>query len=902
MSKVRVPYNGESTQRQVQLTLTDHQLGLIDRLAEVCEKGQEEIVEKDIIEGQVRGGGRGSRQFLAGRGNKIIDQELAEAAKMSQTGQMAKFRETLPSFKMKKEILTTIARNQVVVISGETGCGKTTQVPQFLLEEAVAKGEGSKVSIVCTQPRRVAAISVSERVANERGERVGDVVGYQVRMDHKLPREQGSIIYCTTGILLQRMQSDRTMKQFTHVILDEIHERDIMADIILVIIKEVLPVRPNLKIVLMSATLNANQFASYLGGCPILHIPGFMYPVTKFYLEDVLEMTEYNMSFSPDHDRKTPTLSVEKTVLTEELVQKMILDKHLSPSTLSSLLHPQAESMNLDLIATLVAHIHTTQEPGAILVFLPGWEDISYLAGLLTSSYHLPRANIYPLHGSMGPQEQKLIFDRPQPGYRKIVIATNIAESSITIDDIVYVVDSGRAKIKMFDPKKNFATLQPEWISQANAKQRMGRAGRLKPGVVYKMYTMARENTLQEYMAPEMIRSRLENVILKIKVLGYEDVDDFLALLMDSPSSESVGLSNQALKDIGALNPSTMELTGLGWTLGQLPLDPQLGKMMVLACAFCCLDPVLSVVTSLDNKSPFLVTNKTKELGKAVDNLASETVSDHLCVANAVAAWDSLNSRGGQARDAGVMEFCHQHFLSQRVLRSMDKMKYQYGLELYKLGISPASDPKDPVCNLNSGCEALVRAVISIGLVPNVATLQEDEEKFKLVTARGQNLEFHPRSCNRDIVKRVSSANWESRIPRWFTYFEKMHSSDTFLHDSTAAGPLSLLLLASNISFLVHPAPTTDPSLDPPTKKRLGVLFHNPRVKVFNVLVTAGRTGLRLFVCSEDTVEKIKIVRRVVDKVLQERFRGVERGKWDLESEHGQVLGRLVWALNSDRQ
>jgi len=742
---------------------------------------------------------------------------------------------------------------------------------------------------------------VSERVANERGERVGDVVGYQVRMDHKLPREQGSIIYCTTGILLQRMQSDRTLKQFTHVILDEIHERDIMADIILVIVKEILPVRPNLKIILMSATLNATQFANYLGKCPILHIPGFMYPVTKFYLEDILEMTEYDMTFSPDNQEKKASSQQVDNILTEMVVQKLILDKHLSPTTLSSLLHPQAECLNLDLIATLVAHIHTTQEPGAVLVFLPGWEDISYLSGLLTSSFHLPRANIYPLHGSMSPQEQKLIFDRPQPGYRKIVIATNIAESSITIDDIVYVVDSGRAKIKMFDPKKNFATLQPEWISQANAKQRMGRAGRMKPGVVYKMYTMAREDILQEYMAPEMIRSRLENVILKIKVLGYGDVGEFLGQLMDSPSNESVSLSNQALRDIGALDQHTMELTGLGWTLGQLPLDPQLGKMMVLASAFCCLDPVLSVVTSLDNKSPFLVTSKTKELGKAVDNLASDTVSDHLCIANSVAAWDSLNSRGGQARDTGVMEFCHAHFLSQRVLRSMDKMKYQYGLELYKLGISPASDPKDPVCNLNSGCEALVRAVISIGLVPNVATLQEDEENFKLVTARGQNLEFHPRSCNRDIVKRVSNATWEARIPRWFTYFEKMHSSDTFLHDSTAAGPLSLLLLASNISFLIHPAPTADPSLDPPTKKRLGVLFHNPEVKVYNVLVTAGKTGLRLFVCSEDTVEKVKLIRRVVDKVLQERFRGIGKGKWDMESAHGQVLGRLVWALNNDR-
>ena len=201
-------------------------------------------------------------------------------------------------------MLATISSNQVLVVSGETGCGKTNQVPQFIMEEAVARGQGSRVSIVCTQPRRVAAISVAERVAHERGERVGEGVGYQVRMDNKLPREQGSIIYCTTGILLQRMQSDRTLKQFTHVILDEIHERDIMADIILVIIKEILPARPDLKVVLMSATLNATQF-SYLNNCPVLHIPGFMYPVTTFYLEDVLRDDRVQHVLQPGSSRHT---------------------------------------------------------------------------------------------------------------------------------------------------------------------------------------------------------------------------------------------------------------------------------------------------------------------------------------------------------------------------------------------------------------------------------------------------------------------------------------------------------------------------------------------------------------------------------------------------------------------
>ena len=241
----------------------------------------------------------------------------------------------------------------------------------------------------------------------------------------------------------------------------------------------------------------------------------------------------------------------------------------------------------------------------------------------------------------MSPNDQRLIFEKPAPGNRKIVIATNIAESSITIDDIVYVVDSGRAKMKMFDPARNFATLQPEWISKANAKQRAGRAGRIGPGHVFKLYSRAREESLQEFMPPEMMRSRLENVILKILVLGYEDVDGFLAQLLDPPSQESVALSNQALRDIGALDKDD-SLTGLGHTLGQLPLDPQLGKMMVLAASLSCLDPVLSVVTALENKSPFCLTSRAREAAQAVDQLAADTASDHLAVANAVACWDGI--------------------------------------------------------------------------------------------------------------------------------------------------------------------------------------------------------------------------------------------------------------------
>ena len=401
-----------------------------------------------------------------------------------------------------------------------------------------------------------------------------------------------------------------------------------------------------MRVVLMSATLNASMFSSYLGDCPTLHIPGFMFPVEAHYLEEVLQLTNYDVEqglrYTESEDRKSSVnIKDDPPVITATIVEQLRQEQKLDDTAVASLLHPKVEAINIDLTAALVSHIHEHLPPGGILVFLPGWEEISSLSSLLSSSYMLANASVLPLHGSMSPNDQRLVFEKAAQGNRKIVVATNIAESSVTIDDIVYVVDSGRAKMKMFDPVRNFATLQPEWISKANAKQRAGRAGRTRPGHVFKLYFKAREEILPAFMPPEMVRSRLENVILKILVLGYNDVDSFLAELLDPPAQESVALSNQALQDIGALDKDGF-LTGLGQTLGHLPLDPQLGKMMVLAAALNCLDPVLSVVTALENKSPFCLTSRARQASQAVDQLAADTASDHLAVANAVACWDGI--------------------------------------------------------------------------------------------------------------------------------------------------------------------------------------------------------------------------------------------------------------------
>ncbi|KAG0721052.1 ATP-dependent RNA helicase DHX36 [Chionoecetes opilio] len=202
---------------------------------------------------------------------------------------MLEVRKKLPSYKMRDEIVDTIRNNQVVVLSGETGCGKTTQVAQFLLEDAVASGEGSVCRIVCTQPRRISAISVAQRVADERGEKIGKSVGYQIRLETVQPRVEGSILFCTTGIVLQWLQRDPLLSQVSHLVLDEIHERDMVSDFLICIAKDLIKVRPDMKVILMSATLNADQFSAYFGGCPMIHIPGFTYPVKEYYLEDVIE-------------------------------------------------------------------------------------------------------------------------------------------------------------------------------------------------------------------------------------------------------------------------------------------------------------------------------------------------------------------------------------------------------------------------------------------------------------------------------------------------------------------------------------------------------------------------------------------------------------------------------------
>ena len=511
------------------------------------------------------------------------------------------------------------------------------------------------------------------------GEALGVSVGFQVRLESRLPRKNGSILFCTTGVVLQWLRSVPLIDSVSHIVLDEIHERDILSDFLLAILKELLPRRPDLKLILMSATLNAEKFSEYFANCPVVTIPGFTYPVQESYLEDVLEMTGFKFkpterTFKKEKDRREFTKTIEP------FLRGMERSGSYSKQTIESLRSGNSENLNMELVTVLINYIHEREKEGAILVFVPGWSEITQVHKLLLKNPKLQgEVVIYTLHSTMTSCYQREIFERPNEGVRKIIIATNIAETSITVDDVVYVVDSGRIKVTNFDESANLNSLDTEWVSLANARQRRGRAGRVQEGKCYHLYTKAREKLLESYLLPEMQRSRLEEVILQIKLLELGDAKKFLKKILDPPKDKTVMLSMDLLSTINAVvsnDGGLKELTPLGFHLAKLPVDPFVGKMLLLGAIFCCLDPVLSIAASLSFKEPFVIPlGKEEAADDKRGELANNTMSDHLTIANALAGWETSEDKE---------QFCFEYFLSDSVMNMLHKLKQQYGQYLYQ--------------------------------------------------------------------------------------------------------------------------------------------------------------------------------------------------------------------------
>ena len=473
---------------------------------------------------------------------------------------------------MRNNVVESIRNNRVVVISGATGSGKTTQVPNYILEEAWAQEQ--HCNIVCTQPRRISAIGVAERVAAERGENIQrqpGIVGYQIRLERRAS-DRTRLLFCTTGVLLRRLQLEPDLLGVTHIVLDEVHERSIDSDFLIVILRDLLVRRTDLRVVLMSATLNAESFAQYfsdaMGGVhvPVIHIPGRTFEVKDFYLEDAVQWTGcVDLSAEGPGGRSKPRRfggrqsrgESEKAAAAErqaklQLAQELEARGDLSPETIRAvsqefnedeiplvLIHALLEKIDLDYPLT------DDQSDGhAVLIFLPGWEDIRKLHELLDKNNQGKKWLLCPLHGSMGTAAQRSIFSRPPRGTRKIVISTNIAESSITIDDVAFVIDSVKHKEKTYDEEADISCLLPTLVSKASAMQRRGRAGRVRAGVCWHLIPKPTyESALNDYALPEIVRTPLDQLCLQVKALDLAEprvggILDFLGKALTPPPGQ----------------------------------------------------------------------------------------------------------------------------------------------------------------------------------------------------------------------------------------------------------------------------------------------------------------------------------------------------------------------------
>ena len=617
-------------------------------------------------------------------------------------------RKELPVYGFLERLLDAVKNNQTVVVDGETGSGKTTQIPQFLVKDYARRG--SKC-VACTQPRRVAAMSIAQRVADEMDVQLGEEVGYSIRFEDTTGPNT-LLKFMTDGMLLREAMSDPFLERMSVIVLDEAHERTLSTDVLMGLLKELLQQRKDLKCVVMSATLDAEKFQTYFEGAPLLRVPGRTFPVEIFYTPE------------PERDY------VEAAVRT-------------------------------------AAQIHACESAGDILVFLTGEIEIEDVCQRLRNEAQKcgPERGelvVYPLYSSLPPRQQKRIFDKApgprvaggMPG-RKVVVSTNIAETSLTIDGIVYVVDPGFSKQKVYNPRIRVESLLVSPISRASAKQRAGRAGRTRPGKCFRLYTEASfKSELQEQTYPEILRSKRSNAVLTLKKLGIDDLVHFD--FMDPPAPETLMRALELLNYLGALDDDGA-LTDLGRQMAELPLDPQLAKLLLASPEYKCSNEALSVVACMSVPQIFQRPRQKQREADDAKNQFAHRDGDHPTLLNAYHAYKHHHSDPA---------WCSENFLSSRSLASADSVRQQLQRIMERLNIPLVSTPfDDPDYYVN------LRKCILAGNFLQVAHLERGGSY--LTVKDNQVVALHP------------STVLDSKPP-WVCYEEFVLTSRNFVRTCTA--------------------------------------------------------------------------------------------------------------------
>lgn len=511
--------------------------------------------------------------------------------------------------------------------------------------------------------------------------------------------------------------------------------------------------------------------------------------MTELFLEDILEKTRYSIkSEFENFEGNSRRRRRQKDPLTE-LFEEVNFDSQYgscSASTRKSLEAWSGSQLDLGLVESSIEYICRYEGPGAILVFLTGWDDISKLLDKVKANGFLgdlSKFMVLPLHGSMPTINQREIFDRPPPNKRKIVLATNIAESSITIDDVVYVVDCGKAKETSYDALNKLACLLPSWISKASAHQRRGRAGRVQPGVCYKLYPKIVHDAMLQYQLPEILRTPLQELCLQIKSLQLGTVGSFLAKALQPPDPLAVQNAIELLKTIGALDDGE-ELTPLGRHLCSLPLEPNIGKMLLMGSIFQCLNPALTIAAALAHRDPFVLPiDRKEEADAAKRSFAGDSCSDHIALLKAFEGWKEAK-RNGKER-----AFCWEKFLSPVTLQMMDDMRMQFLDLLSDIGFVDKS--RGPIAyNQYSHDLEMVCAILCAGLYPNVVQCKRRGKRTAFYTKEVGKVDIHPASVNAGVHL--------FPLP-YMVYSEKVKTTGIYVRDSTNISDYALLLFGGNL-------------------------------------------------------------------------------------------------------
>ncbi|XP_068494694.1 DExH-box ATP-dependent RNA helicase DExH6-like isoform X3 [Phaseolus vulgaris] len=794
-------------------------------------------------------------------------------------------RSKLPIASFKDIITSTVESHQVVIICGETGCGKTTQVPQYILDHMWVKGEVCK--IVCTQLQSMSAISVSKRISSERGEVIGNDVGYKVPFGSQGGRHS-SIVLCTPGDLLKALASTGShyskrqhmkgdISSMTHIIMDDIDERDSSSDLMLAILREILPSNPHLHLILMSASFDAARFSQYFGVCPIIYVPGLTYPVKNYYLEDVLSIVNSgadNQELSPveklsldeaihlawsndewcsllelvscktspkvfDYQHSltglnplmvfagkgkvgdmcmllslganchlkatdgTTALEIaekENQLVAVELLkkhmnydfgdkeEKNILDKYLATANL--------KDVDVVLIEQVIRKICVDSKDGSIIVFLPGWDEIIRTRErLLASSFFNKRSKfkVVSLHSLVTSSEIDEAFLPAPHGCRKIVLSTNISETAVALDDIVYVIDTGLVKEKSYDPCKNLFTLQSSWISKASAKKREGCASRCHPGACYHLYSKVQSDFFLDFQCPEIKRMPIEELCLQVKLFDPScKIEQFLSQTLDPPGFESIQIAVGVLQEIGALSVDE-QLNPLGQKFGYLPVHPYTSRMLIFSILMNCLDPALTLACASKFKDLFvlpILPDEKKRAAAARSELASlyGGCGDQFAIIAAFQCWINSKKMGLESR------FCSQYFVSQRAMCKLDVMRKNLAAELYRNGLINRS--VTDYCS-NAYDPGILQAVLVAGMYPMVG-------KLFFSSKSGNKIFVNTRSIdnvflNSDTV--IYNLSSQNSLDCSFVVYDEITSIDwgMCIGNCTAVGILPLFLLSKEI-------------------------------------------------------------------------------------------------------